>query len=176
MKECFGSSDHAMITFYVSIPSAKIESRVKEIPLLSKAKWRLFQEVLMESYWPGSSSFGIDELWNIYRSNILKAANASIPQVVKRDWKAHNSSKVRTALRRHRRLCGLLRGTSSFSSKLRIKASISSLNKVVYDETCEHELRISKALYADPKPYWSNVKSKTNLSDTISVIKDSSGK
>ena len=76
----------------------------KKIPLFSKGKWHLYRTMLMESYWPESSSIGIDDLWDIYHSNILKATRASIPQVLKRNWKPQNSSKVRTAIRRHRRL------------------------------------------------------------------------
>ena len=176
VEECFGSSDHAIITFHVSIPStAASQPSMTKIPLFSKGKWCLYRAMLMESYWPESSSLKIDELWDIYRSNILRAASASIPQVAKRDWKPQNSSKVRTAIRRHRRLCRLLQNDSSLASKLRLHSSVLSLNKVVYSETCRHESRVSKTLYTNPKNFWSYVKSKTNLRDTISVIKDSKG-
>ena len=175
VKECFGAPDHSIITFHVSIPSVISETTTKKFPLFSKGKWHQYREMLMGSYWPESSSLGIDELWEIYRSNILKAAHASIPQVTKRDWKPQNSSKVRTAIRRHRRLCRSLREDNSLSSKLRLQSSITSLNKVVFCETYKHELRVSKTLYSDPRPFWCYVKSKTQLRDTISVIKNSKG-
>ena len=117
-----------------------------------------------------------DDMWVTYQTNIINAATASIPLAIKRPWTPRNSARVRSAIRKHRRLCSPLANDLSLSSRLQLKSSLDALKRVIYNECCKHEHFLTSGMYSNSKPFWSYVKSKIKSSFRISVIEDCRGK
>lgn len=172
VNECFGSSDHALITFKIMVPVATPTSATSCLDY-SKAKWSLFRRILLDCTWPVYTSPNISKAWNKIRDNILFAATSAIPTRVKRPWNPTNSSKVRTALRSHRRTHSAFVGCPSLTNRLRVQLSKLKLNRVIYAQTCKHETKLANNLSSNPKPFWSYIKSKTYTSPPISAVRDS---
>ena len=64
-NECFGSSDHVILTFNVCVPSIESTSTSVIIPVFSKAKWKVYRSILHNSFWPSSSSLSVNDVWNM---------------------------------------------------------------------------------------------------------------
>ena len=173
--ECFGTSDHAVVSFNVISPTFDTSEYSGKIYLFKKANWRLFAKMLLACSWPTSTTICVDDLWNIYLRNILMAAAASIPMGSKRAWRPTNSSAVRSAFRRHRRLYSEILQKPSFFNDLRLRSSSLKLNALIRRETCKHEHVLVTSLSDNPKQFWSYVKSKTASVSHLSAIKDSDG-
>jgi hypothetical protein len=171
INECFGTSDHALITFNILTPFTPFVNHCK-LPMYSMAKWRLYLRVLINSRWPISGKFTVSEAWTIFRSNILHAAASAIPVKVKQSWKAINSAKVRTAVRAHRRAYAALEQHPSFVNRLKLQISRKKINATIYVETCKHEAHLARVLRCDPKPFWSYVKSNTLSRSPISAVRN----
>jgi hypothetical protein len=181
IKECFGSSDHAILIFDVTIPGSICphdDTSGQLVSLFSQAKWCLYRRLLLNSHWPTSDMITLEDLWVTYRENILNAAAASIPQALKKPWTPRSSARVRSALRKHRRLCSSLTKdpqSTNLSNRLQHKLSLDALKRVIYTETCKQEHFVARNISSNSKPFWSYVKTKMKSSFRTSVIEDSEG-
>ena len=184
INECFGKSDHAIVSF--SVPSIMPHAKKLIHPsvyMFQKADWKLFQKRLFESHWPhtmpGMPECGLNQVWNQYIKNIVSAAQCSIPVRQKRPWSPTCSKKVRTALRNHRRLfrqC-TLSPTTCNSNQWKLDYSHSILQKEIKTAVCKHEMNICSYVRdkSNSKPFWSYIKSKLKNRTQFSSIVDDDG-
>ena len=104
VEECFGSSDHSAISFSVLSTVDISAPQGQYVSNFSRANWRLYCDMLMNSYWPcNPDCTEVDSKWLHYLNNIQSAANAAIPRKPKSPWSPLHAPKVRTALRSLRR-------------------------------------------------------------------------
>ena len=80
VNECFGNSDHAIVSFSVNfIPTHRRVSRLSEFQF-SKGNWKYFQKCLYNSSWPSvANDSDVNGLWGQFLHNILRAARHAIP-------------------------------------------------------------------------------------------------
>ena len=173
VNECFGLSDHCLITFNIVAPFV-ISPTIRKVPVYAKAKWRLYRKILMKCSWPVNSACSVSEIWNAFRSNITYASSAAVPVSSKRRWNPTNSAKVRTAIRKHRRLYASCQQNPSIHNHMRLQSAALNLKNIVLEETCRHEAYLANSLSRNPKPFWSYVRSKTLVCPPISCVRDNS--
>ena len=70
VRECFGSSDHCLITFNILAPFV-ISPTIRKVHVYAKAKWSLYRKMLLKCNWPVTSACSVSEIWNVFRSNII---------------------------------------------------------------------------------------------------------
>ena len=102
VNERFGSSDRSVISFNVSLPVDYSSPSTQSVPNFSKANWKLFRRLLLNSHWPHNPEHSnVNATWERYLLN--NAAKRAIPLKLKSPWTPLHKSKVRKALRSYRR-------------------------------------------------------------------------
>ena len=170
VHECFGSSDHAIITFDIFFPSPCPESEPHYIRSYSNANWRRFDRILKSSLWPKKSTRpDVNSMWLDYLSNIASAIESSIPLKLKKTWNSHNTSKVRSAMRCLRRSNKAYKVFPSLKNMLSLQLSQQKLQQCIAQETLSHEKAVSSQLASNPKRFWSyvNTRIKTGTSQYV---------
>lgn len=181
INECFGKSDHAIVSFSLPSIMPHVKKRIsRDVYMLDKANWKLFQKHLFESYWPHTMpGSDLNQVWNQYIGNIVSAAQCSIPVRQKRPWSPTCAKKVRTALRNHRRLfrqCALSPTTCS-SNQWKLDYSQNILKKEIKMAVYKHEISLCSRVKdkTNSKPFWSYVKNKMKTRNQLSSIVDDDG-
>ena len=178
VNECFGSSDHSIVSFSVDFHSNPRSSE-SDVFCFSKANWKLFEKCLIESSWPSFSktSVSISDIWDQYVDIIVRAAQRAIPLRSKRAWEPRNSSCVRTALRAHRRLFRIHNESPTAFNRFRLHHSCSRLMSATKKSVFDHERYICKQMssFSNPKPFWRYTRSRLNISTQFSSIRNESG-
>ena len=179
INECFGSSDHSIVSFSVAFSCNPRYRPTCGAYVFSKANWKLFQKCLIDSSWPSllNDSENINDIWRQYMENILHAVRRAIPFRRKEIWKPHNSSRVRTALRYHRRFFRQYSDSPTVFNWLRMNHSCSLLTSATKKPIYNHERNICNQIvsFSNSKPFWSYTKSRLKMSSHFSTICDESG-
>jgi hypothetical protein len=161
VHECFGSSDHAIVTFDVLFPFTQRVSQHRNIRLYNNGNWRRFNQIIQNSHWPNVFTHSdVDSLWSEYLRIIEYAIESSIPVKPKKLWTYHNSSKVRSALRRLRRSHKVYEASPSLKNKIALQLSQWRLDQNIKKVTLAHEKLISSQLASNSKQFWSYVNTK----------------
>jgi hypothetical protein len=176
VSERFGTSDHAVVSFDLSLPlDVPLDDSNSKLYLFTRAKWKDFRADLLNSRWPSDQSLNINQHWEKFLANIKHAMKAAIPIGKKSSWSLTNSKKVKTALRHLRRLHKKYQLEPTFDNQLRLLCSQSALVKAVKVSVVAHEKKIAASSADNPKRFWSYVNAKLKTKTNITAMVSSTG-
>ena len=179
VNECFGTSDHAIVSFVIpSFSAPHVVTTESNVFVFDKANWKLFRNKLFDSKWPLIlPTSDINSVWSQYLKNIISSAEFSIPMRRKRPWSPRNSERVRMALRNHRRIFNHYASSPTNFNQWKLNYSQSLVNSEIKKAIQHHEYKICSFVSKNTssKPFWSYVKSKLNTSTQFSVIVNDDG-
>ena len=164
VDECFGSSDHCIITFNIQITSYLVNSNQNTLKRnYSKADWILFRKILLQVDW--NSIFyenDINKIWQSFKNVITKSMDISIPYKKRQSWQIKSNPKIRSALRYTRRCNSDYKTFRTKETLLKFIHAKLYLQELIDKQTSIREKIIIKSLSDNPKYYWSYVNSKLN--------------
>ena len=181
VKECFGSSDHAIISFSTDFCNSSHSTTSPVVPLYHRAKWNVYKRLLYEMDWSfltkpvNITQESINKIWKSFLNNIQDAASSAIPAASKRTWDPLNTRCVRTALRRHRRLYNKLNSSCLLVDRLKLSYSYRKLQETLRRAIVTHESFLSTQMkkYKCPRRFWSYVKRKMKSRMQFSAMENS---
>lgn len=180
IKECFGNSDHSIVSFSMSLPFETDESNVPDEYYLdlTKVNWNSYRECLAKMYWPPiTSNSNIDATWEIYVNNILRAVKATANCRKKTPFNRYNSARVRTSLRALRRAFSQYESSPTPINKWRYQQAQSRLQYSIHKNITETEYKICNEIRygSNVKPFWKYIRNRLKFTEPITYISDESG-
>ena len=171
--EEFGSSDHSIIYFNISVKHTCITKRMYARNL-KRANWSEFSKLMepSEDWYAALSSGNVDTVWNMFISEINSALDCVAPI---RSFSTRNfisSSKIRTALRYKRRFYrALSRNPSSVRDRMLYERSKFIAQKLIDEDLRHREERIIET--PDPRIFWAYVNRRMSSNLSIRQINSS---
>ena len=178
VNECFGTSDHAIVSFSIPLWYKACHKSGSSEFIFSKANWKHFQRCLHDCSWPSLVNNNcVNLIWEQYLSNIKSAARRAIPAREKKSWTPPNASKVRSILRKHRRLSRQYTDSPTVFNRSLLNYSLSVLNSAVKQTVLRHEHYVCSEILTNSncKPFWSYIRSRLKTQTQFSAIVDENG-
>ena len=167
--EEFGSSDHSVIQFSVSIKHNFTRAR-KRARRMKGVDWSRFQDLLQPSqdWFDALLSKDIDFVWSHFVTSLNHALNEVAPYHLFSARNFISSPKIRTALR-HKRRCfqNLCRSPSFPNLALYEKSKIIARDSILKDLRSREERIINNP---DQRLFWSYVNNRLTKDNTVRVL------
>lgn len=156
INEGLANSDHSIIQFSVNIQPIHTKRKVKRRNF-KNADWSLFRQLLSSSYIPTqiATSDNVDLAWDQFISTINSALDKVAPYNIVSRRNFVSSSKVRTALRRKRRLFKKFIEERSVQSLVAYAKSAAIVESATMSDVNQREAVIVNS--KNPKAFWSYV-------------------
>ena len=159
VSEGLGSSDHNMITFYIT-SEARPKDNFHMVPNFNQADFNKLRKELAHINWKNTLG-GLDtcEAWSIFKDTLNIIQNKYIPLKHKRSTKKQNPSwltpEVRKAIRDKSGAFKMFKGSMSETNKIIYRKSRDEVKKKVRAAKRAKELDLAKNCNADSKKFFS---------------------
>ena len=176
INECFGSSDHAIISFKICFDNFDSDTKYSHRMCFSQANWTRFRKILLNANWKNAGDDNIDNVWTTYFANISNAIEQSIPKKEKVNWSPLNNVFLQSKILQHRENYEAYVELPSLDKKLNCLRSQKNIDSTIENLIRSHEEKLSKNAKSNPKAFWSYVGQTFKKSPSMfSTIKDFNG-